>query len=665
MTVNRYQIMILLAAASVCGSLITAVWTADLIRISTGLFGLAASAAFFFWAADKQPAPATNPIDNDETLIDLSDPETEKKILAGELTLTPGQIVAIGGDKFGAFVDIHDNRIRVIPADSPEQAEKYYQAMLAADAEQAQSPPQIPQPATKPELDETMLDGYKPERWMLKERAKIEQFFNRKLRNMPTKGALPQPWVVGEVFAALNSFSILIDCHGQTDILYQDKFKTHLFSKLPAGSYLIKADSAKGRRYPSIVIPRDPPCYIPTTDAINKFIPYYPQRTTAMIGFDTEMRPVALDFTEAPHIAIIGDTNSGKGVLAHNMLLSLMAKNSPQEMQFVRCDPKGNELTKYDSIPHMLGECAVTPLDCMDTVDQVVTEMTRRYELMRDAGVEDIVTYNHAHKKNPLPRIVLIFDEMAKFFSALNSEEDNKKLTGHVKDALNQLYTAARASGVHLILITQTGETSVLKSIFQPITSKVLLKVDVNTVSKMIRDNGEFKRLETLKGKGHGLLFSDGKTIEFQAPSTIVKEGENVVMNCHKTVINAIKRKWENYTPAELICSEQKLTKGLDTNGHLKTDDWEFYLPVIEYIVSQRKMVQRDIEREFGFGGGRYKRIENAMEYDGFISESKGHGRARDILITPAKLAKLTGETSAKLPDEPANLAAKVLEFRR
>lgn len=712
MIINRYQFAILVPFGITVGGYCYSVWDDDYFRMAISVVGLVASAALFFLATDKSiPAeklsetPERDAANDDhvapekpkrrslaqcinhflygadptETLIDLSQPDTEKKVLAGKIKIEPGQVVMLGKGKFGAFIDLADHQIRVVPADSKEQAALRYQRMLE-DVERVQTPPAIEQPEPEqttyqppptqlstpiqPEWDETLLDGYKPEKWMLKERAKIDRFIQRELSGMPTKGAIPKPWDIGEAYASLNDVTVMINTHGNNDRLLKGSFRDYLLQKLPEGSRIEKP--GHGRKFPAIIFPRRKREFIMTDQAIND---YYAAQiksdTAAMIGLNETMQVVALDFSETPHVVIPGDTGSGKGVCSHNLLTSLMAKNPPDQIQFVRIDPKGNELSIYDGLPHMIGDSLTDIHAIADMMEWVENETKRRYELLKAEQAKNITAYNSKKTSaDQLPRIIVIFDELKVFVDRANRID--KDIASRVADHISECYAIARAAGVHIVLITQTGvDNKKINQTLQSITTKIIFKCEAYTLQGMVQGKVDLSAVDSLKGCGHGLFYSGGKTIEFQAPSTEIELNGKIIAECLKKVIAALKKKWKDYNESELISVQPEIEIEPEMELNLSRHD-ELYLNAIRFIAEQNKVIRDDINHQFGIGTPKTTKLLNAMADDGLISHPDGSRRPREVLPKIYAIAKkISVNAVVKEQSTPVEEAVNVFRFDR
>ncbi len=155
----------------------------------------------------------------------------------------------------------------------------------------------------------------------------------------------------------------------------------------------------------------------------------------------------------AQHMLIAGKTGSGKSTLLHVIITNLALWYSPDQVELYLIDfKKGVEFKTY--VTHNLAHARTVAIESdrefgLSILRRVDAEMTRRGDLFRQAGVQDIASYRQA-TGTIMPRTVLIVDEFQVFFS----EDD--KLAQDAAILLEQLVRQGRAFGIHILLGSQT-----------------------------------------------------------------------------------------------------------------------------------------------------------------------------------------------------------------
>lgn len=80
--------------------------------------------------------------------------------------------------------------------------------------------------------------------------------------------------------------------------------------------------------------------------------------------------PLFSNLAKMPHLLIAGTTGSGKSVMVHTIINSLIFRNSPQDLKFIMVDPKKVELTLYNNIPHLYTPVITNPKLTIRTLDR-------------------------------------------------------------------------------------------------------------------------------------------------------------------------------------------------------------------------------------------------------------------------------------------------------
>ncbi len=182
--------------------------------------------------------------------------------------------------------------------------------------------------------------------------------------------------------------------------------------------------------------------------------------------------PYTVDLAgDGPHVLVGGTTGAGKSELLRTLVASLALRNTPQHLSFVLVDYKGGAAFRdCAELPHVAG--IVTDLDdhlAARALTSLTAELTRREQLLRDAGCTDFVEYqsSSAGALNPLARLVVVVDE----FRALAEE-----LPAFV-DGLVHLAALGRSLGIHLVLATQRPAGVVSADIKANVNLRIALRM--------------------------------------------------------------------------------------------------------------------------------------------------------------------------------------------
>ncbi|MBQ3253448.1 MAG: DNA translocase FtsK, partial [Acholeplasmatales bacterium] len=227
------------------------------------------------------------------------------------------------------------------------------------------------------------------------------------------------------------------------------------------------------------------------------------------LGKNIDGTPVYQDITEMPHALIAGATQSGKSVSINTILVSLLLKNSPEDLKLILVDPKKVELTFYANLPHLATPVIDDPVEATEALKWACTEMDRRYDVLARNRVRKISDYNKKRQDNPslepMPFIVIIVDE----FNDLVMQCGNE-----VNDCIVRLAQKARACGMHVILATQRPTVDVVSGTIKAnvpcrIAFRVASQVDSSTILDEVG-------AESLLGRGDMLIKNGGNPLRAQ-----------------------------------------------------------------------------------------------------------------------------------------------------
>lgn len=199
------------------------------------------------------------------------------------------------------------------------------------------------------------------------------------------------------------------------------------------------------------------------------------------VGVDRAGTPYWVDLDTAGHLLIAGKTGAGKSVGINSGLVALLRSHGPDTLQLALIDPKVVELAGYTGLPHLVRPVATEPAAAAEMLQWLLTEMERRKALLVAASVKNLADYNRANRLAPMPRLLIVVDEVAD----LTLQWGGTK-TEPFRD-LVRLCAQGRAFGFTLLLATQNPRSDVLDSLARDNASvKIAYKVDHDYQSRSI-----------------------------------------------------------------------------------------------------------------------------------------------------------------------------------
>ncbi|MDY0121525.1 MAG: DNA translocase FtsK [Sulfurimonas sp.] len=336
---------------------------------------------------------------------------------------------------------------------------------------------------------------------------------------------------------------------------------------------------------------------------------------TIVLGKDIVGKPFITDLKKLPHLLIAGTTGSGKSVGINAMILSLLYKNSPDQLRLLMIDPKMLEFSIYNDIPHLLTPVITKAKQAIVALNNMVNEMERRYELMSQTRTKNIENYNEKVKREGgehFPYIVVIIDELADLM--MTSGKD-------VEHSIARLAQMARASGIHLVVATQRPSVDVVTGLIKAnLPSRISYRVGQRVDSKIILDQ---QGAESLLGRGDMLFTPPGATglVRLHAPWSTEEEIEKIV--------NFIKSQREpNYDKSFLVEeSENGSSSSSDTYEELD----ELFNEAKNVVLTDRKTSISYLQRKLQIGYNRSARVIEQLEAEGILSAPNAKG-IREIL---------------------------------
>ena len=398
----------------------------------------------------------------------------------------------------------------------------------------------------------------------------------------------------------------------------------------------------------------------------------HPSSLAVALGRDIAGHPVIADLVQMPHLLIAGATNSGKSVCLHSIIVSLLMRARPQDVQLIMIDPKRVEMNLYEGIPHLMSPLCSRAPEAADVLRKAINEMSKRLDQFAKVSAANISEYNFftagaqlaAGKKEisldtlqkrlkldeakarrlmdmlewggvvledpeneevwrvaiaeddlrtvPLPRVVIIIDELADLMMQARAE---------FEFSICRIAQLARATGIHLVIATQRPSVKVVTgNIKANIPSRIALSVASQVDSRTILDGIGAERLI---GRGDMLYapIDASKPRRAQGAYVSRQEIEAIAEHCRK-------QGEPNYS---IIPQAPGEDEGHEGSSSAEPSD-ELYGDAVRYVVSENEASVSMIQRRFKVGYARAGRLIDMMAQRGVVGPSMGP-KPRQVLI--------------------------------
>lgn len=344
------------------------------------------------------------------------------------------------------------------------------------------------------------------------------------------------------------------------------------------------------------------------------------------LGKSSSGEVLVTDLASMPHLLIAGTTGSGKSVCINSIIASILLTKRPDEVKMILIDPKMVEMAMFESIPHLMCPTVTDTKRAEQILEWATIKMDERYELLAEAKVRNIASYNklgpeeiiarfapttpeeEAKIPKTLPHLVIVIDELADLMMTSAKE---------IESYIVRLAQKSRAVGIHLIVATQRPQATVVTGLIKSnMPARIAFRVASRMDSRIILDqNGG----ETLLGQGDMLFLRPGTSDLVRAQGAYVDDQEV------KNVVKFLKDVAEPEYHPELM----QLNR-IDTSmiGHD-----ELFDDAVRIVLETRRGSVSLLQRRLSIGYARASRIIEMMAAAGILGEYKG-SQAREVVMT-------------------------------
>ena len=330
------------------------------------------------------------------------------------------------------------------------------------------------------------------------------------------------------------------------------------------------------------------------------------------------------DFDEFPHALVAGTTGSGKSIFINSIIVSLIMRNSPDDLKMVLVDPKKVEMSRYKDMPHLLCPIITEAQEAKALMVKLCQEMENRYMLFSENGCSNIKEFNEDAPTlglDKLPYIMIFFDEYADIVDQCKD----------ISMPVVSIAQKARACGIHMCIATQRPSTNVVTGVIKanlPTHVALMMASAVDSMT-IIGEGGA----EKLIGKGDMLV---------QSP-LVSRVGVVRLQGCfiHRQeitrVVGYLKEHYETHYEEKYLNLAQEAEQA--ANEYANTPEFkesagnseeERYQAIKDWVLTQEFMSISRIQRECAVGFNRAGRFFLRLQAEGVVgNETEGNKGCR------------------------------------
>lgn len=238
------------------------------------------------------------------------------------------------------------------------------------------------------------------------------------------------------------------------------------------------------------------------------------------VGIQPDGSPMLRDAKIFDTMLIAGKPRSGKSWFALNILVNLMAFNTPEDVQFIIVDPKNSALMNTIALmPHVCGfhknDYILRLLD-----DIISNEGQRREKLLLEHKCDDIWSLREKTGIK-LPLLYLFIDEYMTVVNDLDKDEQKE-----LQSKLNVLISQLPSKGIRLIFVPHRSQGVVDKTTRTMISFSCAIKATAEVVKETL-DVPKFDMVLTNPGDVAVMMVGENKPYYVKGNAVAVDDDLN------------------------------------------------------------------------------------------------------------------------------------------
>jgi len=256
------------------------------------------------------------------------------------------------------------------------------------------------------------------------------------------------------------------------------------------------------------------------------------------VGIALDRQPIITDLATVPGVLVAGEPGSGKSRVLSAMLIGLLLRLSPADLQLALIDPKRRELGVFEGLGHLLAPVISDPARAAAALDWCAAEMDERHKAMSLLNQRSISAYNNTVRNalrqgrdlrrqvqtgfdpntgrpvfehepiaaRVMPYLAVVIDDLDMLLEAGGEP---------VLGALQRLGSGARNAGIHIIAASSRIDNDAMRRLGNAVLpARVCLKLASKAESRAALGEGG---AELLLGDGDFLFSIGGAPVRGQA----------------------------------------------------------------------------------------------------------------------------------------------------
>lgn len=205
-----------------------------------------------------------------------------------------------------------------------------------------------------------------------------------------------------------------------------------------------------------------------------------------VLGSDELGQSIVMDFAKINSIALSGKPGKGKTWLAQSIIAQLAFFSTPNEVQFIFADPKGQQGDFANiNFPHVI-EKVKTEEETMEVLRRIVREeVPKREALLGQYGLTDIKDMHKMYPDVIMPYLYILVEEMMSLGDHL--KQMDKEAYKEYRAILSDIVNKCRYLGIRLFGLSQRmTDNAIPKDIKVGIDLKLTAGADASEIEQVM-----------------------------------------------------------------------------------------------------------------------------------------------------------------------------------